>query len=47
MSRRSGHAFSYSDHVHLALGWGVGHAATHALFMFASLLPLAKGDGSY
>lgn len=47
MSRRSGHAFTYSDHVHLALGWGAGHAACHALFLFASLLPLTAGDGSY
>jgi hypothetical protein len=47
MSLRSGHAFTYSDHLHLALGWGVGHAACHALFFFASLLPLTTGDGSY
>jgi hypothetical protein len=46
MSRRSGHAFSYSDRVHLALGWGAGHAACHGLFFFASLLPLTTGDGS-
>lgn len=47
MSRRSGHAFSATDHLHLALGWGAGHAACHALFFFASLLPLTTGDGSY
>jgi hypothetical protein len=47
MSRRSGHAFGYADALHLALGWGAGHAACHALFLFASLLPLTTGDGSY
>lgn len=47
MARRSGHGFSYSDHLYLALGWGTGHAACHALFFFASLLPLTTGDGSY
>ena len=46
MARRRGHAFSYADRVHLALGWGAGHAATHALFLCAALLPLAAGDGS-
>jgi hypothetical protein len=45
-ARRRGHAFSYSDHVHLSLGWGAGHAACHALFFFASLLPLTTGGGS-
>jgi len=47
MSRRSGHVFSYSDHIHLALGWGTGHALCHALFFFAALLPLTTGDGSF
>ncbi|KAI8476226.1 MAG: hypothetical protein J3K34DRAFT_516649 [Monoraphidium minutum] len=47
MSRRSGHAFSALDRLHLALGWGAGHAACHGLFFFASLLPLAAGDGAY
>jgi hypothetical protein len=45
-ARRRGHAFSYSDHIHLSLGWGAGHAACHALFFFASLLPLTTGGGS-
>lgn len=46
MARRSGHSFAYADRVHLALGWGAGHAACHALFFCAALLPLAAGDGS-
>jgi hypothetical protein len=46
-ARRSGHRFTYADHVSLAVGWGAGHAATHGLFLFAPLLALAAGGGSY
>lgn len=47
MSRSSGHSFSALDRLYLALGWGYGHGACHALFFFASILPLTAGHGTY
>ncbi|GFR47451.1 hypothetical protein Agub_g9175 [Astrephomene gubernaculifera] len=47
MSRSSGHRFSQLDRLYMAMAWGYGHAACHAIFFFLSMLPLTVGDGTY
>lgn len=46
MSVSSGHTFTPVDELYLAVGWGYGQAAVHALIMFGSLLPLTAGHGT-
>jgi hypothetical protein len=46
MSQSSSHTFTPVDELYLAVGWGYGQAAVHALIMFASLLPLTAGHGT-
>ncbi|GIL51355.1 hypothetical protein Vafri_7357 [Volvox africanus] len=47
MARSSGHRFSVLDKLYMALAWGYGHAASHAVFFFLSFLPLTADDGTY
>jgi anterior pharynx defective protein 1 len=46
MSVSSGHTFTPVDELYLAVGWGYGQAAVHALIMFGSVLPLTAGHGT-
>jgi hypothetical protein len=46
MSASSGHTFTAVDVQYLAVGWGFGQAALHALVMFGSLLPLTTGHAT-
>jgi anterior pharynx defective protein 1 len=41
-----GEALSALDRLFLAFAWGFGHAACHALFLYAYALPLASGPGT-
>ncbi|GLC35537.1 hypothetical protein PLESTB_000196900 [Pleodorina starrii] len=47
MARASRHRFSSLDKLYMALAWGYGHGASHAVFFFLSFLPLTTDDGTY
>jgi hypothetical protein len=48
LARARGDApLSALDRVWVSLAWGFGHAACHALFLYAYALPLAWGPGTY
>lgn len=44
MARASGHRFGLLDKLYMAVAWGYGHGACHAVFFFLSLLPLTTGE---
>ncbi|KAG2438950.1 hypothetical protein HYH02_010743 [Chlamydomonas schloesseri] len=46
MARASGHRFGLLDKLYMAVAWGYGHGACHAVFFFLSMLPLTTGDGT-
>ncbi|EFJ50144.1 hypothetical protein VOLCADRAFT_109690 [Volvox carteri f. nagariensis] len=47
MARSSGRRFALLDKLYMALAWGYGHSASHAVFFFLSFLPLTVSDGTY
>jgi hypothetical protein len=47
MASASGRRFSMLDKLYMAAAWGYGHAATHAVFFFLSMLSLTVSEGTY
>lgn len=43
----TGHRFDLADKLYIALGWGFGHGAAHAIFFYLSFLPLTTGSGTW
>lgn len=46
-ARASGQRFELVDKLYLALGWGWGHGAAHAIFFYLSFLPLTTSDATW
>ncbi len=47
MARNTNHRFAMLDRLYMAVAWGYGHGACHAIFFFLSFLPLTTDDGTY